>query len=217
MAETKKSKKSLEINSDTPKKKNKKPIYKNKYLLVAVLVLLVGVVTYFGRSLFVAALVNGTPITRLEVISQLESQAGAQTLEQLVTEVLIEQEAKEQNISVSGEEIQSELDSLRSELEAQNQNLDDLLTLQGITQDELKKQFRLQLLVEKMFSDKVEVTDEEIDKYIENLGESAPDMSEDELRSQARQQLEQQEMVSAFQSWLQQAKSEANINYFVNY
>lgn len=217
MAETKKSKKSLEINSDTPKKKNKKPIYKNKYLLVAVLVLLVGVVTYFGRSLFVAALVNGTPITRLEVISQLESQAGAQTLEQLVTEVLIEQEVKEQNISVSDEEIQSELDSLRSELEAQNQNLDDLLTLQGITQDELKKQFRLQLLVEKMFSDKVEVTDEEIDKYIENLGESAPDMSEDELRSQARQQLEQQEMVSAFQSWLQQAKSEANINYFVNY
>lgn len=219
MAETKKSKKVSEVKSksDISPKKARKPLYKNKYLLLVVLVLIIGVFAYLGRGLFVAAMVNGTPITRLEVVRQLESQAGAQTLDQLVTEALIKQEAQKKNVSVSQQEVQSEIDNLRSELESQGQNLDDLLALQNISQEELAQQFRLQLLVEKLFKNEVEVTQEDVDQYIEDLGENKPDLSEDELRTQARQQLEQQKLVSAFQDWLQKAKSEADINYFVNY
>ena len=176
-----------------------------------------GGAAYFGRSLFIAAMVNGTPISRLKVISELESQAGAQTLDQLVTEVLISQEAKKRGVSVSDEEVQTEINNLRSELEGQGQNLDDLLALQGISEDVLKQQFYLQLSVEKMFADGVNVTDEQVNDYVESLGDSAPDLSEEELLSQARVQLEQQEMVTNFQNWLQEAKADSEINYFVNY
>ena len=47
-----------------------------------------------SRGLFVVALVNGEPISRIEVIKALEKQGGKATLDSLVTKKLIAQEAR---------------------------------------------------------------------------------------------------------------------------
>ena len=73
---------------------------KNEYLraLLVLLILVVGL--YFGRSLLFAALVGGRPITRVELISELEKQGGQQALESLVTKELVKQEAQKKNINI---------------------------------------------------------------------------------------------------------------------
>ena len=68
-------------------------ISKSKFFIPLVIILIAAILFYF-KGLFVVALVNGVPITRIAVINELEKQGGKQTLSSLVNQTLILQEAK---------------------------------------------------------------------------------------------------------------------------
>ena len=70
----------------------------NKFLLAGAIA--VFTIIFFAKSIFFAALVNGTPIMRYSVIKELEKQNGKQALESLITKKLILQTAKKKNIEV---------------------------------------------------------------------------------------------------------------------
>ncbi len=190
-----------------------------RYLFIIVLVLAVlGSSLYYFRGIFVAATVNGTPITRLETIRELEKQAGAQALESLVTQKLIEQEAQKRGITVSEEEINEELANIKSRLEQQGQSLPTILEMQGLTQDEVKENLRFQVLIDKMTADDVAVSDEEVDQFIEENQENiADEQDEEEVRGQVRTQLERQKASTAAQGLVSQLREGASINYYVDY
>jgi len=69
--------------------------------LIGLLVVVLVVAAFLLKGLFIAALVNGQPISRFTVISELEKQSGKQALTSLVNQTLIFQEAKKKNITVS--------------------------------------------------------------------------------------------------------------------
>jgi foldase protein PrsA len=173
---------------------------------------------YFFRGLFVAAVVNGQPISRLEVVRQTEQQNGKQTLDTLVRNALIEQKAKEQNVSVTDKEIEDEIKKLQDNLSKQGQNLDQVLTAQGLSKDDLNKLIRLDKLVAKMVGKDVKVSDEEVAQYIEQNSEALPQgVGEAELRTQVTEQLKQQKTNEKVRTWLADLQKEAKINYFVTY
>ncbi len=170
------------------------------------------------KGLFVAALVNGEPITRVAIIKELEKQGGKQALSSLVNQVLILQEAKKKNVQVSQAEIDASIKKIEDSLKTQGQNLDTALAQQGMTKQDLLMQLKLRNLVEKLLADKTQLADKEVADYIEKNKDTFPaEMTADEIKKNVENQLKQQKMGSASQAWLEELNKNSKINYFVSY
>jgi parvulin-like peptidyl-prolyl isomerase len=193
--------------------KKKKPAAPAIIIVVLVLVILVGGLYYF-KNQFISATVNGQPIWRLTLIKELEKESGKATLENLITKALILQEAKKQNLVISQEEIDQKMKELEDNFTSQGQNLDQLLEAQNMTRDQLKEQIEVQLIVEKIVSQDVEVTDEEVAAYFEDNPDYFPEGSDlESVKEDIKQQLKQQKSSDQIQSWLDSLRSNAQINY----
>lgn len=186
------------------------------FIGLIVVVLAVGV--FFLKGLFVAALVNGEPITRIAIVKELEKQGGKQALSALVNQALILQEARKKKIQVGQSEIDRAEKQVEDSLKNQGQSLDTALAVQGMTRQDFLMQLKLRNLVEKLLADKIKVTDKEVADYIEKNKDTFPaDLKEDEIKKSVKEQLKQQKMASASQAWLEELSKNAKINYFVNY
>ena len=187
-----------------------------KFFIPLIIVLLI--LGFLLKGLFIVALVNGQPITRLALIQELEKQGGKQTLSALVNQTLILQEAKKKKIEVSQEEIDRSAKQIEESLKSQGQDLNTALAMQGLTRQDFLMQLKLRNLVEKLLADKIEVTDKEVTEYIEKNKETLPtDLKEEEIKKGVREQLKQQKLASKSQEWLTNLEKNAKINYFVNY
>lgn len=179
-------------------------------LLIAVLV--TGLFAF--RSLFIAAIINGQPVSRLSVVRELEQQAGKQILESIVTKKLIEQEAMKQKINIDQKVIDTEFKKVETQVKSQGQNFDQLLALQGLNRKTFMDQIKMQKIIELMFQKNSKVTDKEIEDYVtknqETLGENID-------TKQIKTQLEQEKLRTAFQVWLTKTKKDSKITYFVQY
>lgn len=197
----------------TPFRKTQRPFLFAVILLIAVL----GGILYYFRAAFVAAMVNGEPITRIAVVRELEKQAGARALDSLVTETLIMQEARKKNISVNEKDIDTEVKKLDDSLKSQGQQLDQVLLLQGMTRERLREQIKIQKIVEKVLANKINVSDKEASDFIAKSKEDADENTKIPSKEEAKEQLKQQKLQKEFQTWLENVKKNAKISTFVNY
>lgn len=189
-----------------------------KQIFTALIIIAAVALVYYFRGFFVAATVNGQPISRLSIIQELEKRQGKEALDSLVTETLILQETAKQKVVVPQAEIDAELASFEERLKASGQDLNSFLTSSGWTKEELIKQIKIQKLVEKVLGDKIIVTEEEINKYVEdNKDLFAQGTTDEDKKTQAKADLRQQKLGEEFQKWLADLKSKAKINYFVGY
>ena len=210
-------KKSKEKKQKSTKKEKKKVKLSPKALIIIGVLLLVTILV-LSKDLFVAALVNGQPISRWQILKKSEEAQGAQILDSLVTDQLIKQEAQKQGIKINEDEVDQQIEEIKASIQEQGQDFDTLLSMQGMTLEDLKGRIRIQKMVEQLLGSEVEVADEEVDQYLEDNKEFLPeDMPEEEMKEQARQQLEQQKLSEKYQSWLDELKEKAKINYFVDY
>lgn len=188
------------------------------YVGLVALILLLGALLYFYRGLFVAAVVNGQPISRLDVVKQTEQQSGKQTLDTLVRNALIEQKARQEKITISEKEISDEIKKLEDNLSKQGQKLDQVLQAQGMERTELEKLIRLDKLVAKMVGKDVKVTDEEVNSYIEKNRDALPQGTDEAtLKKQVAEQLKQQKTNEKVRNWLADLQKQATIKYYVQY
>lgn len=97
--------------------------------------------------------------TEEEFVQRFIPLIGKDVLEYMIIEILIEQKAKEQNITVKPEEIDKEIDELKPTAEN--------LSKMGMTIEELRQQVECQILMEKIVSKAVIVTEKEIRDYFE--------------------------------------------------
>lgn len=189
---------------------------RNPRVIFIILLLIVGLLLYFFKGLFVVALVNGQPITRLAYMKELEREAGKRVIQSLVSQKLILDEAKKQNVTVSEEETENEIKKIEESISKQGQNFDELLSLQGITRNELKERIKIQKLVEKMVEKEVTITDKEIDDYLKEDKETLPkDLKPEELREKAKENLKQEKVAEKMQTWFGTLQNNAKINYFI--
>jgi len=193
--------------------KKRQPLSPSLIIVSLVLVILLGGLYYF-KNQFISATVNGQPIWRLTLIKELEKQSGKATLENLVTKVLILQEAKKQKVVITKEEIDQKMKEVEDNFTSQGQNLDQLLEAQNMTRDQLREQIEVQLIIEKIVSQDVEITDEEIAAYFEANPDYFPEGSDlESVKEEIKQQLQQQKSSDQVQSWLDNLRENAQINY----
>jgi len=191
---------------------------KQPKVLTGLIIVVVVVLAFLFKGLFVAALVNGEPITRLQVVSELEKQGGKQALSSLVNQALILQEARKKKIQVSKSEIDAATKQIEDSLKSQGQDLNTALAAQGMTMQDLQMQLKLRTLVEKLLADKIKVSDKEITDYITANKASLPtNLSDADLKKSVAEQLKQQKMGNASQAWLEGLTKDSKINYFVGY
>ncbi len=189
-----------------------------KNIIVVLLLASFGYLLFLNRGLFIAAMVNNQPITRLSIVSELEKRSGKQALDTVITETLIMQEAQKNNVVVSNDEVDAEVSKVEENVKAQGQDIDQLLAAQGMKKEDLVKQIRIQKIVEKILADKINPTDDEVKKYVtDNATMFGKELSADQKVSQAKDQLKQQKLSSQFQTWIAEVKTNSKINYFVNY
>ncbi|MCX7996573.1 MAG: SurA N-terminal domain-containing protein [Patescibacteria group bacterium] len=188
-----------------------------KYVVAVVLGIgLAAVSAYFFNRWMTVATVNGTAITRSEYTRELEKMSGKQVLDGLITKNIILQEAEARNISVSKEEVETELKKLEEQLKSQGQSLDQILALQGGTRENIREQISLSKTLEKLVGNDVPVSTEEVATFIEQNPTLAADKNAnlDQLRAQATEQLKKQKIDQKIQQLIQDLRQKANIRYF---
>lgn len=198
---------------------NLKPVAENKNKMIKILIalLIIGGI-YLLKDVFVVATVNRKPIFRWSVIGQLEEQGGRQVLDSLVTEELVNQEIRKSGIKITQEEVDTSLEEIETRLASQGMDLEQALKEQGMTRDELIDDVILQKSVEKIVSDIIEISDEEVDAYIKANAEFFPAGSDsDEVKNDVREQLRTQALTAKIQAWVQDLQDNASVNYLREY
>lgn len=218
------------MENTTPKsnhdREENKPAYVNlkfkkpKPLVIAigVAILLVIIALFFAKGIFVAATVNGSPISRLSVVKELEKQGGKQALEAIIDKKLIETELNKQKITVTKEEVDEEIEKIEAQVANQGGTLEMALTQQGMTEGKLREQITIQKKLEKLLADKVAITEAEIDTYIKDSKATLPkDVKMEDFRKQISEQLKQQKFQQEAQKWVADLTASAKIKYYINY
>ncbi len=200
------------------KKFKKIQVFKNKKVWAAIAVIILGVLLYFGKSLIVAAVVNGRPLFRSALTHELERLGGASTLNNMVEKNLVYSEAKKLGKTVSKVEIDSEMQKVEETLKGQGLTLEQALSIRGQTKEELAEQIKYQKTVEKILADKITITDKEIADYFKtNKDLFAKTDTLEKVKDDIKKTLLQQKLTDEYQKWLTELKAKAKIFYFVHF
>jgi len=191
---------------------------KNPKVFIPIVLVILAILIFVFRSLFIAAIVNGQPITRMALDSNLEKKYGKQELTSFITQDLIMQEAANKNIAISDSEVSASIKQISDSLSKQGQSLDSALAMRGMTKQDFIQQLKIQKIVEKVLGDQLKVTDQEIQDYMDKNKDSLPTgLSDTELKAQVKQQLQQQKLSEKAQAWIADLQKKAKINYFINF
>jgi foldase protein PrsA len=111
------------------------------------------------------ASVNGDKISRTEFDTKLEAgPQGKAVLNQLVQGLLIDQYAKQNNIDISDAEVAKKEDEIKSKYPPGQ--FEQILKSQNLTEDDVKRILRQQLVVEKAVSSSIKVSDSDVKSYL---------------------------------------------------
>lgn len=181
-------------------------------------VVIVLAILFSCRGLFVAATVNGHPISRFALIHQLEKNAGKTTLDMIVVQTLIDLEAKKKGITVTPEEIAAQIKIIEEQIAAQGATtLPEVLRARGMTLGDLEKQITTQQQVEKLVADKTVVSDEEVNEFIASKKLTLKKEEEAEARVQIAAQLKQEKINTEGNALVESLRTSAKISYFVDF
>ncbi|MED3712515.1 peptidylprolyl isomerase [Peribacillus frigoritolerans] len=113
------------------------------------------------------ASIDGKKINEDELYDALVAGYGADTLDLLITNKLVELEAEKAGIKITDEEIQKEIDVM-VESYGDEKSLKEQLEASGSSMDALKKDIVVYLQTKKLVEPRITVTDDEISTYFED-------------------------------------------------
>ena len=189
-----------------------------KYGLPLIVLLILGGLMYYFKGQFIPVVVNGTPIFRGTLISELEKKSGKETLDNLVIETLILQEAKKQKVVVSDEEINTEVSKVEKSITDSGSTLIEALKTEKMTLEDFQKQIKLQKIVEKIVLTTIIVSDEEVKTYMDINKLTLPEgTTAEEFQQQTKDSLLQQKKSEAVNKWITDLQSNGKIQYFLQF
>ncbi len=165
------------------------------------------------KEWFVAAMVNGSPISNFEVQKRLNQQFKSQVVNQLADEKVIKDEAKKRGVVINPADVDQKIAELEKNFGGA-EVLDSLLTQQGQTREGLRKNLELQIIIEKLYASEATVSAEEIDQFLSQNSAQLQATDEAAQRKEAEDQLKQQKLGQLFSQKFQELKQNANIQIF---
>lgn len=182
-------------------------------IAIGLLVILIGIYMYKSGKL-ISATVNGKPIFRWQLTQALVDRFGAQTLEMMITEKLIEDEASKNNVQVTAADIEKRQNEMLARIGG-GVSLDDLLKFQGMTKEDFNKQIKIQLSVEKILAKDTKVTDSEINQFIATSSSQLKATTEAQLKEEAKNIILENKIGERISTWYNDLKTKASIKKFL--
>ncbi|MEV5029183.1 peptidylprolyl isomerase [Paenibacillus sp. LPE1-1-1.1] len=135
--------------------------------VLAILLIIVLIKPPFGGAgNETVATVNGVDITQDRLYDELVTAGGPATLENIITQELIAQEAKAASIEVTDADIDSEIDLIKKSFGTEEE-FTATLAQYNMTLESLKKDTKINLTIRKILEPKTDVTDEEVQQYFD--------------------------------------------------
>jgi len=194
-----------------------KIIKRKRPIIISGVIVIIALALFFFKGHFIAATVNGSPISRFSVIKELEKLGGKQALESLISKKLIETELNKKGISVAQTEISVDIVKIEAQVANRGGTLKDALVAQGMTEEQLREQITVQKKLEKLLADKIQVRDEEVNQYIKDNKITIQKGEEINTKNQIQEQLRGQKLNQEAQQWISTLRTEAKIKYYVDY
>jgi parvulin-like peptidyl-prolyl isomerase len=189
-----------------------------KLLALVILALLLVGGLFAARKFLIVATVNNVPISRLEVINKLEKAYGKSITESLVLQEVVGQEAEKQGINISQQEIDDEMKKIEETVIAEGSTLEEAFEQQNVTREEVEEQIVLQKKLQLILEKGIQITDEEVNSYIEsNKDQFTDEMSAEEKAARAREVIRQNQLSLRYQEWLDSVQNNPEIKYLIEY
>lgn len=189
---------------------NYRPSKRDYLILLVVGILLLAM---FKKSWFVAAMVNGMPITNLELQAKLNQQFRSQIINQMINEKIILDEARKNNSTAQEEEIDKKISDLEASVGGKD-TLDSLLTQQGQTRTSLREQIRIQLAITKLYEKQASVSAEELANFLKQNKDQLKATDSASQEKEATEALKQQKLSQIFTQKFQDLKQKADVKIF---
>ena len=194
-----------------------KKIFNLKTTIIIACVIVVGSLLFAYKSLFIVAIVDGSPISRLAVIEDLEDRFGKGILEDFIVQKIIDKEASKEGVVVSDDEINAEIENIENQIMTQGGTLDEVLAQEGTTRSIFAGQVATQKKLEKLLSDDIQVSDSEVGQYIEDNKIEIPEGEEEIYNEQIKAQLQQQKFNNVVVQFIDNLRAQTSVRYFINY
>lgn len=119
------------------------------------------------------ATVNGEVITERDLYQELLRRGGREVLNQMITQRLIHQAARAEEITVDEASIEAELERIKQQLPP-GMSLEEAVSSAGMDMDQLLEDIRTNLMLRQLLAARIEITEEEMqgffDQYKDFLG-----------------------------------------------
>lgn len=171
------------------------------------------ILAIYKKNWFIAATVNGSPITNLELQMRLNQNFRTQTLNQMINEKTILDEAAKKNILVSDPEIAKKISEIETSVGGA-ETLNAMLSQQGQTRESIKQQIKLQLTIEKLYTNEATVSAEEVAQFIEQNKDQLRATDSAQQQQEAYDAIKNQKLSQIFSQKFQELKNNAKIQIF---
>jgi hypothetical protein len=190
------------------------PKMNNKMITLALVVVVIGLLTYKLGPWLVPSIVGNTPLTRFELWSRLEKSYGTQALDDMVNEKILDKAIASSGIKVDQAKLDEQLKTLETQFESTG-GLDEALKQRGLTRKNLEKQIRTQLAVEILLADKINPTEEEIKTQFDTgVATVYKDKKFDDVKASITEEIKQTKLRDAFLAWFADVKKDAKVKTF---
>lgn len=182
--------------------------------VVIVLVVLFVLLLAANKGWLVAAVVNGKPIFSWQLNNTLRARYGQQTLEGMIGEALITDEARKGGVTITAADLEKKQKDVLSSL-GTDVTLDDFLKFQGLTKTDFQHQLTVQLTVERLLTHGLTITDDDVTNYIATNGATLTATDPAQLKEEARQAITSNTVSEKLQSWFTELRRKATVMKFL--
>jgi hypothetical protein len=191
----------------------RKPV-SSKAISLALVVVVIGLLTYKVGPWMVPAVVDNRPVSRFELWSRLEKSYGAQALDDMVNEKILDGAIAKAGVKVDQTKLDEQMTTLEKQFETSG-GLDEALKQRGLTRNDLMKQVKTQISVEELLADKINPTEDEIKAQFDSGATTLyKDKKFDEMKASITDELKQTKLRDAFLVWFADIKKEAKVKSF---
>lgn len=191
-----------------------KPMMSSRTLTLALVVLGIALLTYKVGPYFVPAMIGYSPVTRFEVWERMETSYGAQTLDDLVNEKILDNAIAKSGIKIDQAKVDEQLKNLETQFESAG-GLDAALEQRGLTKQDLIKQISTQLSVEEILKDKIQPTEDDVKRVFEEGSKTTyKDKKLEDVSASIKDELTQSKLREEFLTWFETVKADAKIKSF---
>jgi hypothetical protein len=202
------------LNDSAPKSK----IITRKYIYAVVGVLVVIGLLLAASRYWVVAWVDNKPVTKFELYSLLEKRDQGKTSEELIVEKLLQSEGQKQRQTISDAEVEAEVKKVEAQQGGPEQ-LNQVLAANGTTYEDFRDLVKRQLLIQKLFGQGINITDEDVNKYMEENKDALPpsvlenpESSEAaQLKESVREQLKWTQVSENYTKWVEEALQSSRV------